>query len=489
MERNNRICLFDFEKSSDPEKFPTELKEFFKEYEKHFKEYESLKDAIIKKKAEGNSNEIVTELSELKEAISEKREDLENEKSAIIDYIAEYITKGKFTIELGTSKVKGFDVVMARNAYVGIVSRLITQDLNRTYHASVSNRDLIIEQLRGLIDNPSPKVIIRTDVKSFFESIPQDRLLKKLHEDDYLQQRTLKYLRTFFYRYNELTNCEDRVGIPRGLSFSSSLAEIYMRRIDAKIREHEEVIFYQRYVDDIVMVCSCGVDTRKMKGDLIAIFKDEGLVIHSDDEKFYLKTISKDDLIFDFEYLGYRFTSSGDGLVVKLSDHRMRKYKARIRGVFEVYKKCSQYRAHKSTENPGRKKSDALAQLIRELKVLTGNGTLYGYKKNVATGVYYSNRHLTTLIQLEELDEYMHAAINNPDTYPKSKRIFVYKDGDSKEENVQRIKERLMRFSFVEGYEKRKVVAGKAYISTLRRIKRIGAKYLNDEKISFDTEI
>lgn len=45
-------------------------------------------------------------------------------------------------------------------------------------------------------------------------------------------------------------------GLPRGLSISSVMSELYMKYFDLRIRRLEGVYYYARFVDDIVVFCS-----------------------------------------------------------------------------------------------------------------------------------------------------------------------------------------------------------------------------------------
>ena len=55
---------------------------------------------------------------------------------------------------------------------------------------------------------------------------------------------SLRYLRKFFYEYNRLIGKQEFVGVPRGPSFSSVLAEIYLQEFDRKIRNINEILVY-----------------------------------------------------------------------------------------------------------------------------------------------------------------------------------------------------------------------------------------------------
>ena len=49
---------------------------------------------------------------------------------------------------------------------------------------------------------------------------------------------------------------ESGSGVPRGFGVSAYLSELYMREIDNEIKALPDVIYYARYVDDIVIIFS-----------------------------------------------------------------------------------------------------------------------------------------------------------------------------------------------------------------------------------------
>ena len=109
--------------------------------------------------------------------------------------------------------------------------------------------------LKNLLEDGFPKLIIRTDIKSFYESIPQKDILQKIKDDNLLSIKTQKFIGEILNGYNVATcQTEDFKGVPRGVGVSAYLSELYMRAVDNKIKELPDLIFYARYVDDIIAV-------------------------------------------------------------------------------------------------------------------------------------------------------------------------------------------------------------------------------------------
>ena len=151
-----------------------------------------------------------------------------------------------------------------------------------------------------------------------------------------------------------------------------------------------------------------------------------------------------------------------------LSQKRYFKYQILLDSIFDIYNKCSHYRKPKSRPiEDGKCKyenRDALHQLIDRLDVLTSNGLLSGRKNFVTTGIYYSNKYITDFNQLKHLDIYLHQKIDN-----------------GHDKNVFLIKQKLHSFSFVKGYEERKLHKNARFGHVLLELRHIYHAYINKE--------
>jgi hypothetical protein len=357
-----------------------------------------------------------------------------------------------------------------------VVSKIIARELQHAYRLKPQNRDTIVEQLRGLLDGTMPKVVLRADVCDFYESIPQELLKHRIEADGKISSYSIKYLRSFMYAYNEICpNSDDEpVGLPRGLAFSAYLSELYMQQIDAEISAIPGVYFYKRYVDDIVIVADPDKGTPQAYWNkLNQIIIGAELTIHDDSEKAHAALWDKDVASDEFTYLGYKFKYSKGCLDVLLSQKREDKYRMLIDALFEIYEECALGKAWKYND----KRKEALHQLIARLRVLTGNGLLRGRKCFVASGVYYTNKFITDTKQLEELDRYLCNVIDNRFNPPTC--LYNYKEGGDHATNVQRIKEKLKSFSFVQSFQAPKLINSPSYEWELMQLRHI---YLNRRK-------
>ncbi|TOB16812.1 hypothetical protein CGK11_24245, partial [Vibrio parahaemolyticus] len=75
-----------------------------------------------------------------------------------------------------------------------------------------------------ILETSSDYGVIRVDIKSFYESINYPDILEKIKTDKLLTSKSIDFLDNLQYLKVK--------GLPRGLSISPVLSEIFMRDID-----------------------------------------------------------------------------------------------------------------------------------------------------------------------------------------------------------------------------------------------------------------
>ena len=346
-----------------------------------------------------------------------------------LDKFYDRIIEGCFDLDLKSKSdyihVKG-DKTKPENLAHSLILRKLNDNIKRIYKEEQANRRLIISQLKVLLEESCPKWIIRSDIKSFYESINHNRILSKLHDDCLLSYHSLKLLHNVFDN-----PCYAGAGLPRGLCISSTMSEIYMRNFDRWIRQCTGVYYYARFVDDIIILCSS-------KDSADAIIKtlpsqlDDICCLKINTKKHYLldeqALINGDKL----EYLGYQFRyemrNNKRVLSISIADKKIKKIKNRIIRSLTQFVKTGDF-----------------ALLENRLKFLTGN---YSIKKREKTndlkaGIYYNYSLINNFSCLEELDAFFHKALYSTNK-SFGRRISGALDA------IQ--KERLSRFSFKYGF-------------------------------------
>ncbi|CAJ8041354.1 phage-related reverse transcriptase/maturase family protein [Burkholderia pseudomallei] len=130
-----------------------------------------------------------------------------------------------------------------------LVIRRLNNALRRAYRIKQSDRTDVVRQTIRLLAEPVPKYVIKLDIKSFYESVDRRALLHKLSHDRLLSPRSRGLLSNFFDSIGD----QVPVGLPRGISLSATLSEIFMHTLDKRVRQIDGIYFAARYVDDLII--------------------------------------------------------------------------------------------------------------------------------------------------------------------------------------------------------------------------------------------
>lgn len=353
--------------------------------------------------------------------------------------------KYKVSISILPAKVRGKSVYkIGDSAAEYFAIKQVQGNIRRLYKVKQANRELILPQLREVIGDKMSKIVVRTDIASFYESIDRERLLTKLSRDGLLGYASLKVISSVLNDYGVLSNSSK--GIPRGIGLSAYLAEIYMKSLDRYVRNIDGVIYYARYVDDIVIVYCEIPNVRpgsKLKASLKRLKDTEGLTLNKSKTQIVRMSNMNDS---DITYLGYKFEYKSGSVHMYMSPDKFDRYKHRVNKAFSEHKKSS-----------NTKTLMARRLLIARIKLLTGNTRLLNSKKNAFIGIYFSNSLLTKDNQLAALDTLLSGRINQLASHS--------------------LKRKLANFSFIEGYRKKEFVKFSA-----SRLKQVIANW----KVSHD---
>lgn len=308
-----------------------------------------------------------------------------SKKSYSIDFVKSAGPKGKAVFKIDQN---------SPDQYYAI--KQISRNFNKLYKVKQSNRNNIITQLRDYMSDGFPYHVLKIDVAEFFESISHEIILEKIKRDQLLSHASSRLIYKILYRYAELAGSAGK-GIPRGLGISSYLSELYMREFDEEMRATEDVVFYARYVDDIVLVFAPKpTSLPKTYEDQVrrALSRRKLQVNEAKTRQSPLTGEGKlaEKTGWKFEYLGYEF-SFGPKLKIQLSQAKYAKYLERLSASFFRYK-----------SQKGRNAKGAYRLLVKRIRFLTGNTQLTHNKENAYVGIFFSNPHLTDFDQLNSLD-------------------------------------------------------------------------------------
>ncbi|WP_306295300.1 antiviral reverse transcriptase Drt3a [Shewanella algae] len=339
----------------------------------------------------------------------------------------------RFEVKKSKHKIKNKDVYSTGNSVESyFAEKQMQYNIKCACIVKQADRDMIVPQLKSILSDDFPKIIIKTDIKSFYESLNHKLLLEKLKKSNELSLTTRKIISRMLISYKQESSLDK--GIPRGIGVSAYLAELYMKRFDSVVSKIENLIYYSRYVDDIILVVG-----RKSENDINDIYnlleselKKESLEINKDPVKtkkieYVFKHKKNERIEYDFDFLGYKFKFKSNSISLHLSDKKTNNYINKIRTAIDCYN-----RSCIRTPNVARK------QLFLRLKFITCNTKLFNNKKNASVGIYSSNKWLSDLSSLSNLDNILMGLIqliSNPN-----------------------LRSKLTKFSFKKGFEERRYV-------------------------------
>lgn len=420
--------FFSEEISSKIEKITRELKKCHSGY----KDPKKNKDSLL-------SQEYETQRIKKEELVDEKEKLL----TATLEKISKEITDNSFkiTLKIQNQYKKVVYETEKKDAATYFALKQVQYNIKKLYQVKQSNRYNILRQLKNLLNDKFPKYVIRTDIKDFFETIPAD----KINYGHLLTTSSKKIIKQILSEYTRLSG--DKNGIPRGVGISSYLAELYMRSIDDEIRSQKDVIYYARYVDDIIVIYAPqpNSDISNLKKKLNDIITKYKLELNNEKTKPIDLMKPTEDIL---EYLGYKVKFSEGTVKFELTESRVLKYESRVNKSFNAYHKTSKFNEQKARK-----------LLIKRIRFLTSNTRLLNNKKNTMVGVYFSNSLLDCSTNFIDLDEYL--------------------QGEISKISADTLKMRLKKLSFVEGFSQQRYARFTA--AELEKITRVWRKYVSQE--------
>ena len=186
-----------------------------------------------------------------------------------------------------------------------------------------------IKAIASLIkDSTEPLSFLRVDIRDFFPSIDQQRLmsvLKRLGCEDFLMHLISGAIRTA--TGPRIIGMSNEVGVPQGLSISNILSSIFMKEFDDQQAPRG---FYRRYVDDIIIIDRSDLIARRYK-EVFAALSSFGLQAHplGSSGKTEEKRISE-----GVDYLGYNLSSK----MISVRDSSYQRMFSNLNKVFTTFK-------------------------------------------------------------------------------------------------------------------------------------------------------
>lgn len=337
-----------------------------------------------------------------------------------------------------------------------LILRKLNDNIKRIYKDEQANRRIIISQVKTLLSETCPFWVIKTDIKSFYESIDRVTLISKFHDDSMLSYQSMFLMKKIF----ENPILVGKSGLPRGMNISATMSELYMRKFDRWVRSYDSVYYYARFVDDIIIFSNSLKDSISLIKNLNQQLKflAEGLTINQKKTELFdgktlenldIKSGSKIRRKHKLDYLGYSFRIENEitkerKLKISIADKKITKIKTRIIKSFLDFSKNKDFNL-----------------LEKRIQFLTGNYSIRKREEgnSLRAGIYYNYLQVTSHSVFIELNQLLRKSI-----YSKSPN-FGAKIGLS---NIQ--KSKLSKYCFLAGFKK-KVFFEFSYIEMQQIIK------------------
>lgn len=322
-----------------------------------------------------------------------------------LENISEKILSDNFTFSAFTLSCRGGKPVYSVTSHIDeFAIRKLSDNLSRVYGVKQSNRSEIIGQVIPLIHEKVPFYLLKLDIKSFYESIDRLALLRTISKDSSLSFRSKLLLDQLLGNTQHFPD----PGLPRGISLSATLSELYMKEFDAAVRNIDGVYFYARFVDDILIFSFSNPEHLKstLAKSLPAgmEFNENKECLLGFDRNGNCKTFNKSP---EMSYLGYKFTfrPSGDSTIpprpritIKIAESKIMKIKRRIMLSFFSFIK-----------------NKDVSLLKDRIRFLTGNCEMKrdGDNGKLLTGIYYNYAHIDEagIKELKSLTDFLRKAI------------------------------------------------------------------------------
>jgi hypothetical protein len=150
-----------------------------------------------------------------------------------LNEVCEKLLDPKFKISIAKVETDNKPVyIITETAENYFAIKQLQYNVRKSFDVKQANRFAIVNQINSLLTDNFPKIVLRTDVKSFYESIPHDKLLAKINENPLLSFLSKKLIWKILKDFLVASNATENIGIPRGIGVSAYLAELYMRDID-----------------------------------------------------------------------------------------------------------------------------------------------------------------------------------------------------------------------------------------------------------------
>lgn len=326
---------------------------------------------------------------------------------------------------------KGKKIFILEDLPTALVMRKTAKNILNSFGVDHTPRNEIIQILAKFLKENTQFRIYKLDIENFFETIDSQKLFDHLNSNLNLSQKSVRLVTSFL---NYLAINHSSTGVPRGVAISAALSEIALTKLTKYLNQNDEVYFFSRYVDDIIVVTS-GLE---IENQFIRDLTDaiEGLKFNSKKQKVSLIKgggyAKASEIPFQFEYLGYDFLVPQQvqerevprNLQISIAENKMKKIKTRISRCLLSFKKTRDFNLLKD-----------------RIRALTSNYEFFDARRNrkIYSGIYYSYPEINDFSCLDNLDKYLTWAL-----FKNNRQIIPWTSTEKRQLNA---------FSFSKGFK------------------------------------
>jgi hypothetical protein len=232
------------------------------------------------------------------------------------------------------------------------------------------------------------------DISSFYETINTRPLIQRLKDDGIISFQNISYIEDI------IVNKTCRVGLPRGVPFSSSLSDLYLRDFDKFLKSDKRVSYFARYVDDIIIIFY------EEFFDDINLYVTEKLKLNLNIEKSkIIKIDNSANRSYNFDFLGFSFninnqlTKKGKEkereLSISIAKSKIDKMKRRIIKSSMIFIKDGNYDDYHN-----------------RLRLLLSNYQLDSNQNGILmTGIFFNYKYITDFSSLNKINQFKNSIL------------------------------------------------------------------------------
>lgn len=305
--------------------------------------------------------------------------------------------------------VKGKDAWSIKDPKAILAHKLLVSNIKSNYSARSQDRKFIIESIISHLKDSYGYCVHRLDIKSFYESFDRREVIRKIKNDSILSKKSINLLESFFKELGSL----GVIGLPRGIGISSALSELMMTEFDEKISSLKSVLFYARFVDDILIISTPSLNKSLLMRHAGDFGLPKKIEFHKSGDKISFsqvnKTTDKGDRRKTFDFLGYQFELNNyDNHLGQMLTYKRREVSVSIAPNKVDKIKNRILKSFFSVLSSRRANADEIALLNKRIMFLSKNYLLPNSPKepNIYSGIYHNYNYVDNYDQLKEIDSF-----------------------------------------------------------------------------------